>query len=172
MSGSDADLLETAAIVHGAGYAPDLAHSGFHLTQTLQRVKGELQFVPTKTGTSECTVPLPGICVRALVTHLAQQQREQAEAAAWMESGLVFTSTIGTPIEPDNLRRSWYALRKAIGHQETRFHDLRRSCVSMLLDIGASPHIVTRIIGHSDTRVTMASTRMPRWRNNGKPSTS
>lgn len=67
----------------------------------------------------------------------------------------MFTTTVGTPIEPDNLRRSWYALRQAIGHPETRFHDLRHSCVSLLLDIGVPPHIVARIVGHSDTRVTM-----------------
>ncbi len=30
VAGSDADLLETAAILHDVGYAPDLAHTGFH----------------------------------------------------------------------------------------------------------------------------------------------
>lgn len=30
MSGSDADLLESAAVLHDVGYAPDIAHTGFH----------------------------------------------------------------------------------------------------------------------------------------------
>lgn len=30
VSGSDADLLESAAILHDVGYAPDIAHTGFH----------------------------------------------------------------------------------------------------------------------------------------------
>lgn len=67
----------------------------------------------------------------------------------------MFTNTVGTPIEPDNFRRSWYALRDAIGHPETRFHDLRHSCVTLLLDLGVPPHIVARIVGHADTTVTM-----------------
>ncbi len=134
----------------------DLNAGVLEITQTLQRVKGELKFVPTKTDTSERTIPLPGVCIRALKTHRARQQREQADAAVWADSGLVFTSTVGTPIEPDNLRRSWHTLREKIGHPETRFHDLRHSCVTLLLDIGVPPHIVSRIVGHSDTRVTMS----------------
>ncbi|QGK71974.1 tyrosine-type recombinase/integrase [Allosaccharopolyspora coralli] len=88
-------------------------------------------------------------CVRS------RHQRESDEAAVWMDSGLVFTSTIGTPTEPDNVRRSWYALRKAIVHPEKRFHDLRHTCVSLLLDVGVPPHIVSKIVGNSDMRVTM-----------------
>lgn len=30
VAGSDADLLEAAAILHDVGYAPDIAHKGFH----------------------------------------------------------------------------------------------------------------------------------------------
>ncbi|MGW2937682.1 tyrosine-type recombinase/integrase [Streptomyces sp. NPDC001156] len=53
----------------------------------------------------------------------------------WKEHGLIFTSRIGTPLEPDNLRRSWDPLRKRLG-LEIRFHDLRHSAVSLLLDPG------------------------------------
>jgi hypothetical protein len=30
LSGSDADLLESAAVLHDVGYAPDIAYTGFH----------------------------------------------------------------------------------------------------------------------------------------------
>jgi integrase len=54
----------------------------------------------------------------------------------WTDTAVVFTSTTGTPLVPDNLRRSWYPLRKKIGADGTRFHDLRHSCVTMLLALG------------------------------------
>ncbi len=54
----------------------------------------------------------------------------------------MFTSLAGTPIEPDNLRRSWYALRERAGLSNVRFHDLGHSCVTLLLDLGVPPHIV------------------------------
>ena len=62
---------------------------------------------------------------------------------------------VGTPIEPDNLRRSWYALRERAGLPTVRFHDLRHSCVTLLLDLGVPPHIVMRIVGHATLDVTM-----------------
>ena len=67
----------------------------------------------------------------------------------------MFTTTAGTPIEPDNLRRSWYPLRKRAGLGATRFHDLRHSCVTLLLDLGVPPHVVMRIVGHATLDVTM-----------------
>ncbi|MFJ8360790.1 tyrosine-type recombinase/integrase [Streptomyces sp. NPDC093984] len=66
----------------------------------------------------------------------------------------ICTQGLGTPLEPDNLRRSWYPLRKRLG-LEIRFHDLRHSAVSLLLDLGVPPHIVRQTVGHSDIGVTM-----------------
>ncbi|HEY2576238.1 MAG TPA: tyrosine-type recombinase/integrase, partial [Streptosporangiaceae bacterium] len=61
----------------------------------------------------------------------------------------------GTPMEPDNLRRSWASIRQAAGLGDIRFHDLRHTCVTLLLDLGVPPHIVRDIVGHSDIEVTM-----------------
>jgi len=36
-----------------------------------------------------------------------------------------------------------------------RLHDLRHTCVTLLLDSGAPPHIVQAIAGHSGIEVTM-----------------
>ena len=67
----------------------------------------------------------------------------------------MFASRAGTPIEPDNLRRSWYRVRMALGEPAPRFHDLRHTCVSLLLAEGAPPHIVQQIVVHSAIDVTM-----------------
>ena len=37
----------------------------------------------------------------------------------------------------------------------TRFHDMRHTCVSLLLDLGVPPDMVREIVGHSDIEVTM-----------------
>jgi len=69
--------------------------------------------------------------------------------------GYIFTTLVGTPIEPDNLRRSWYPLRDAAGLSDVTLHGLRHTCVSLLLDLGVPPHVVQEIVGHSDIDVTM-----------------
>ncbi|MCA2183547.1 tyrosine-type recombinase/integrase [Nonomuraea cavernae] len=53
------------------------------------------------------------------------------------------------------MRRSWGEIRQAAGPGAVRLHDLRHTCVSLLLHLGVPPHIVREIVGHSDIEVTM-----------------
>ncbi|WSA17735.1 hypothetical protein OHB15_00210 [Streptosporangium subroseum] len=47
-------------------------------------------------------------------------------------------------MEPDNLRRSWGAIRKSAGLGDMRFHDLRHTCVTLLLNLGVPPQVRPR----------------------------
>ncbi|MEQ4210287.1 tyrosine-type recombinase/integrase [Actinopolymorpha sp. B9G3] len=134
----------------------DLERGVLEVRRSLQRVGGRLQPVTPKTRTSRRTIPLLGICIDALRQQAERQDRDRELAGSeWADSGYVFTTTTGTPVEPDNLRRSWYPIREAAGLGPIRFHDLRHSCVTLLLDLGTAPHIVRDIVGHSDIDVTM-----------------
>lgn len=66
----------------------------------------------------------------------------------------MFPSRRGTPLEPTNLRRSWHPLRSAAGLDGMRFHDLRHTCVTLLLNLDVPPQVVREIVGHSDIGVT------------------
>jgi integrase len=46
-------------------------------------------------------------------------------------------------------------IRSEAGLGATRFHDLRHTCVTLLLDLGTPPHVVREIVGHSGIEVTM-----------------
>lgn len=134
----------------------DLDDGKLEVVQTLQRVGGSLRLVPPKTEDSARTVPLPSVCVEALREHRKRQFAERANAwPDWEDHGLVFASRRGTPMEPDNLRRSWSAIRSEAGLGAVRFHDLRHTCVTLLLDLGTPPHVVREIVGHSAIEVTM-----------------
>jgi integrase len=50
---------------------------------------------------------------------------------------------------------SRYQIRGVLGEPPVRFHDLRHTCVSRLLDQGEPPHVVREIAGHSALEVTM-----------------
>jgi len=117
----------------------DLDGGKLEVVHTLQRVGGALQLVPPKTEGSRRTVPLPSVCVEALREHKRRQFRERSDAwPDWEDHGLVFPSRRGTPMEPDNLRRSWSVIRAAAGLPGVRFHDLRHTCVTLLLDLGGA----------------------------------
>ncbi|GAB3213892.1 hypothetical protein GCM10027294_49490 [Marinactinospora endophytica] len=89
----------------------DLDAGRLEAAHTLQLAGGALRPVPPKTGDSSHTVPLPDLCVKALREHRKRQSAERSDAApGWDENGLVFPSRRRTPLEPDNLRRSWEPL--------------------------------------------------------------
>jgi integrase len=134
----------------------DLDEETLQVVQTLQRVDGQLQLLPPKTRTSRRTIPLPSPVVEALRSHKVAQGKERLAAGArWVDTKMVFSTIVGTPIEPDNLSRSWYQVRKVLDAPLPRFHDLRHTCVTLLLTEGVAPHIVQQIVGHSGIDVTM-----------------
>ncbi|MEU9890691.1 tyrosine-type recombinase/integrase [Sphaerisporangium sp. NPDC051011] len=47
------------------------------------------------------------------------------------------------------------AIRTVAGLGDMRFHDLRHTCVTLLLNLGVPPQVVRDIVGHSDIEVTM-----------------
>lgn len=134
----------------------DLDKQTLEVVHSLERVDGRLRLKTPKTRTSRRTIPLPRPVVLALRSHrLAQEKERSAAGPEWTESGMVFASRVGTPMEPDNLRRSWYRVRAVLPEPRPRFHDLRHTFVTLLLTEGAPPHVVQQIAGHSAIDVTM-----------------
>lgn len=126
------------------------------VNHALQRFGGSLHLVPPKTLRSRRSVPVPALAVEALRRHRATQRDSRLLAGArWHETGLVFTTKWGTPIEPRNATRSFKRLLAKAGIREIRFHDLRHSCATLLLVQGVSPRVVMEILGHSQISLTM-----------------
>ena len=70
-------------------------------------------------------------------------------------SGLVFTSTVGTVLEPRNLTRLFDRLIARAGVRRIRFRDLRHTCASLLLAQNVPPRVVMEVLGHSQIAITM-----------------
>jgi integrase len=85
----------------------DLEGGVVHVRQNVQRLpEVGLVFGPPKSNKSRRTIPLPAASARVLRTHRANQAAEAlALGPAWVDSRLVFTSAVGTVIEPRNLNR-------------------------------------------------------------------
>ncbi len=119
------------------------SHQGLPVAATAQSVErfdGQLHFAPPKTRRSERSIPLPDELKKVLLDHRARQEVERAAAGPqWKESGLVFTTMIGTPIEPNEFSRYFRVLAAKAGLSNVRLHDLRHTCASMLLAKGSRP---------------------------------
>lgn len=134
----------------------DLNNATLTVRQNLVRVAGQLRIQAPKTRRSRRTLPLPPQVITALRAHRARQAKERlAAGSSWADNDLVFTTALGTPIEPRNLNRHFYSIRAKAGLPDVRFHDLRHTCLTLLLSLGTPPHIAQAIAGHAHIDVTM-----------------
>ena len=67
----------------------------------------------------------------------------------------VFLSPEGQRWDDRNLRRTWYRCLEKAEIRQVRFHDLRHTWVSLLIQSGAHPKHIQEQAGHSSIQVTM-----------------
>ena len=111
----------------------------------------------TKTRKSRRTLALPTRCVEALRKQRAQQAADQLAGARWRDTGLVFTTDVGTAMDAANVRRDFrraLTLVPGLDPAEWTPRELRHSFVSLLSDAGMPVEEISRLVGHSGTNVT------------------
>jgi|DewCreStandDraft_5_1066085.scaffolds.fasta_scaffold00705_19 integrase len=133
----------------------DLEAGALTVRRTLQRVEGELVWGEPKSQGARRTVPLPGPPA-ALWEHRRRQLEERlALGEAWRETGLVFTSSMGTPLEPRRVHRLLQRLLQQAGLRSARFRDPRHTAASFLLALGVHPRVAMETLGRSQVSLTM-----------------
>lgn len=73
---------------------------------------------------------------------------------AWANEDWVFTTSLGTPIEPGNLHREFRRIIERAKVKRIRFHDLRDTHVSLLGLAGMDAKVIAERIGHSNVAFT------------------
>ncbi len=72
----------------------------------------------------------------------------------WADSGLVFTTKVGTSLDHRNVTRIFKRLIVKAGLPDQRFHDARHACATFLLAEGVPLKVVQEILGHSSIQLT------------------
>jgi len=125
-------------------------------SRTLQRTNsGGLTALPTKTKCSERRIALPTPCLRSLEQQRDRQCKErEAAGTGWKDSGYVFTRLDGAPIEGSTLTRHFNTLLCQARLRRIRFHDLRHSAATLLLEQGVELVVIKELLGHAHIGVT------------------
>jgi integrase len=143
MSWTDLDLEGPVPILHVR-------------TQIKRYARDGLQASDLKTPKSRRDLVVPQPLVEDLRVWRSVQARERlALGPAWgNEMGLVFTTPLGTPVDPANyLHRLQRILRNAgLSHHTT--HELRHSAGSILFAKGVPMKLISEMLGHSSERIT------------------
>lgn len=133
----------------------DLEQAELVPTYVLQRINRKLVFGETKTEASDAILPLPDICVTALQGRKAEQTADRVKLGFWPNDQLVFTSRIGSPIDPRNFNRSFVRRCQLADVRRIRVHDTRHTCGSLLAALDVHPRVAMQILRHSKIDVTM-----------------
>lgn len=136
----------------------DLEAGALRVRRTLTRTKGTYSTGEPKTKKSRRTVRLTTGAVAALREHLERQLAEiDRLGSLYRPGGLVFANETGGIINPSNLRNRSFAklLRRAGLPPDTRFHDLRHTCATLLLSRNVNPKVVSEMLGHATIAITL-----------------
>lgn len=135
----------------------DLENATINVRRTLTKSGTTITTGETKTAKGRRTITLTTGAASALRGHLARQMEDmECLGDLYTDDGFVFTTDMGTFINPSNLRRRSFAnLLKKARLPKIRFHDLRHTCATLLFKQGEHPRLVQELLGHANVAITL-----------------
>src|SRR5262249_23879627 len=101
-------------------------------------------------------VRLAASVLDALRVHRKHQLEQRLAAGAdWQNTGYIFTTGIGTHLDPSAPGRDLDRLLAKAGLEHIRFHDLRHSAATFLLVLNTHAKVTADMLGHSRVQLTL-----------------
>ena len=122
---------------------------------SLKSERTGLRVGETKTPKSRRPLSLPQPVIEALRAQRKRQREDQLQAPAgvWRDSGHVFSTPIGTPLDPSNLRGAFDKITERAGLGHWTPNELRHSAASLLSAAGVPLEEIADVLGHASTRM-------------------
>jgi integrase len=126
-------------------------------TLQLNRALSDGELATPKTKGSRRRIRLSAGSAKALKAHRRRQLEEMMhKSALWQDYGLVFPSSVGTPLSHRNVVRSFKTLlKRADLPSSVRLYDLRHTCATLLLSRNVHPKYVQELLGHASIAQTL-----------------
>lgn len=124
--------------------------------KTLSTTKGGPYLTSPKTEASQRRLTLNGELRGLLMSHrIAQMEEAKLAGNKFLDKDFVFSTLTGEPIDPSNFYRSVRRVCRKAGLPEHGPHVLRHTFATLLLEDGVPIHVVSRILGHTNIRITV-----------------
>lgn len=135
-----------------------------NLEQGILNVRFSLKRLPSgilalhqpKTKTSVRAIKLGNKTIDILQLQKIRNSMDAEKAGKlWKEQEFVFPSTVGTPMDPTNLIKAFRKLLRKADLPRIRFHDLRHTAASLMLNNGVDVLVASHRLGHARPSITL-----------------
>ncbi|MWV44986.1 tyrosine-type recombinase/integrase [Paenibacillus sp. HJL G12] len=132
----------------------DLVNKRIHVRQVLT-YDAKLK-AGAKTISGNRSIAIPESLLNPLLEQIRSMEIEiEQYGEEYNKDRLLVCTTTGKPLTKPNLTSTWYYLLGLTKVRKIRFHDLRHTCASLLLQLGQHPKVVQELLGHSSIKVTI-----------------
>ncbi len=121
----------------------DFEHAELHVQHGMVKIRGEVIINTPKSGRGR-SVPLTSDAA-----HVLKLLKIKSGGNRY-----VFAREDGRPLDPSTVSDRFERIAKAAGFEGLRFHDLRHTCASILLENGVHLKATQELLGHSSVSVT------------------
>lgn len=134
----------------------DFENNILYVRQSLQEVKKVgLTFKEPKSGKSRSITITPSLTKEFKKLYKQQLEEKLLLGREYDDLDLVFAQKNGRPIQPTEMARNYRKMVDKSGLPYIRFHDLRHTHATLLLQQGVHPKVVSERLGHSTIGITM-----------------
>ena len=126
------------------------------VNRTLYKRRGVSAFMEPKTKHSRRRVAMTPKLAEFMAEYKLERQRVNYQVGkAVTLDDLVFCHADGRPYDASVLSHKFAAIAREAGLKGVRFHDLRHTFASLMLQRGAKPKVISECLGHASVAFTM-----------------
>ena len=133
----------------------DLEASTITIRRALVPLGGKVEVSEPKTARGRRRIALDPKTIEALKAHAARQADEQSRCESWSESGYIFTTSEGQPLDPHRISKAFEGHLREAALPRIPLHGLRHTYATLALSSGVNPRIVSGRLGHSTVALTL-----------------
>lgn len=125
------------------------------INRQLIRTETGSKFTSPKTENSNRTIPIEDNLIRILKKNKERQEILKSQLDnLYEDNNLVVCKDNGSLIPPDNITKKFNYLLKKNNLKKIRFHDLRHTFATLMLEQNQSLKVVSELLGHTTIKTT------------------